>query len=204
MEKKTKEVKSKGLVVSYDNRINELFFVSGEKLCFNSDHKTFEIDQDPYGESDLQPITGLSFDTSSFEFYTVTDGADYHYKITGKYPADQALYAFLKENDFNTLSFPNNDQDVILVEFEKQKLVRIKLIKLENETSSDFLTIYFEPKENFLIKYPQQRRALNGFGFRGNQLVCQIPGEELIWELTVHPTVLALVQRILATYTSGQ
>ncbi|MBS0028070.1 hypothetical protein ACTJJ0_06600 [Chitinophaga sp. 22321] len=198
MEKKVKETKSKGLIFSYDRRIEELFFISGEKLYFNKESKTFDIDQNPYGEADPRPVTNLTFGAGSFEFDTVLDNVDYHYKISSKYKADNALYEFLKENDLSNLDIVhNNDRDVVYVEYEKQRLTRIKLIKFEEGVSKDFLTIYFDPKENFLIKYPQQRRVLNGMSFNDNKLVCQIPDDELVWELQIQPVILALLKRIV-------
>lgn len=199
MEKKQKNIKSRGLVFSYDPRIQELFFVSGEKFCFNGAQKTFEIDQDPLGEGSLTPVTQLSFDKNSLSFDTVQDGVAYHYAISSKFSADAVLYDFLREDHFSGHNMTNDDQNVVFIEFEKQQLKQLKLIKVEQGISVDFLTLYFDPGENFLIKYPQQRKVLNSLTFDDNKLVCRTPGEELVWELQVQPVILSVVKQLIMT-----
>ncbi|MEQ7802070.1 hypothetical protein ABDJ41_19900 [Pedobacter sp. ASV1-7] len=188
-----KKIKTKGATIVLDPSIKEFSIVLGERFFFNFDSQQFEIDTNPYGDPRCVPIFDLIALNNGLQFTSQRKSII----IASSFPIDRAIINEMLLLNANEIRFAENDTTKIEISLEKGVLKSIRLIKIVDYSSIDFLTLLFEKEQSFVIKYPFQKLPLNSFYFEGNSIVCQSTEETIMWAISLPQTVINGIKNIV-------
>jgi hypothetical protein len=191
-----KKIKTKGATIVLDPSINEFSIVLGESFFFNFDSQQFEMDTNPYGDPLCVPIFDLIALDNGLNGLQFTSQRK-SIIIASSFPIDRAIINEMLLLNANEIRFAENDTTKIEISVEKGVLKSIRLIKIVDYSSIDFLTLLFEKEQSFVIKYPFQKLPLNSFYFEGNSIVCQSTEETIRWAISLPQTVINGIKNIV-------
>jgi hypothetical protein len=191
-----KKTKSEGAVGKMDPSINEFCIICGEKFYYNFNTQKFELDETPYSDRTCIPILNLSDTITGFEFDAFYKKKDTHFSIDCKYPSDKIIKEYLFILNEKGFVFDSQNGTKIEILFEKNKLISIELVKIENYVSKDFLTLIFK-NEKSLIKYPFQKLVLKSVSFTESTLFCECETEVVKWDIPISELKLEILKRLI-------
>lgn len=191
-----KKIKVKGSSLVFDPSIKELSFIFGERFVFNFNTQKFELDTNPQGDPKCIRVTDWFGLTDGIQF-TVQNKDIQQWTITSSYPLELSLLkaaALLQQQGF---VFEDRNSTKIEVLVEKGKLKSIRLVRIEDYSSKDFLTLLFEKEQSFVIKYPFQKLPLNKAYVEGDNMICETPEEIVNWQLLLPNIAIKAIRELL-------
>jgi hypothetical protein len=192
-----KKIKTKGATIVLDPSIKEFSIVLGERFFFNFDSQQFEIDTNPYGDPQCVPIFDLIALDNGLQFTSQRKNEHNRLIIASSFPIERAIINEMLLLNTNEIRFAENDTTKIEISVEKGVLKSIRLIKIVDYSSVDFLTLLFEKEQSFVIKYPFEKLPLNSFYFEGNSIVCQSTKETISWAISLPQPIINGIKNIL-------
>ena len=191
-----KKIKVKGSSLVFDPSIKELSFIFGERFVFNFNTQKFELDTNPQGDPKCIPVTDWFGLTDGIQF-TVQNKDIQQWTITSSYPLELSLFKAVELLQRQGFVFEDRNSTKIEVLVEKGKLKSIRLVRIEDYSSKDFLTLLFEKEQSFVIKYPFQKLPLNKAYVEGDNMICETPEEIVNWQLLLPDLGIKAIRELL-------
>ncbi|WP_313492032.1 MULTISPECIES: hypothetical protein [Sphingobacterium] len=195
--KRHTEKKVKGCSIVFDPSIKEFSVILGERFFFNFHTQQFELDTNPFGDPKCVPIfdlvelkNGIQFATQNIEMQPIV--------ITSSHPLDLCIMREMLLLHQQGFLFNESNSTKIEILVEKGKFKTIRLIKIEDYSSKDFLTLLFEEGQSFVIKYPFQKLPLNKAYMDGNNMVSESPEETITWQVLLPDSAVHLIRQVFA------
>jgi hypothetical protein len=117
--------------------------------------------------------------------------------IKSKYPADLIVNEYFSKFHNDGFHFDDTNTCKIEILFNKETLESIRLIKIIDFVSKDFLTLNFNQDAWTVIKYPYQKLALKKVFILSNQFICDTENEQIIWEISLPQKAIDFIAKLI-------
>jgi hypothetical protein len=191
----------------YDPLIRSLMLGLGHPFFFNQKSQQFELDQNPFGDTNLVPMKNVVFRDT---FSRLTFDAKYQRKqrqfaITAANEHEKLLFELFARLNAHGFTTEGYEADHVQLHFEQGKLASIQIYKHSkpSEHLVDSLRIRGEADHYFLIKQgPWRKFSLNSLRVDDNKLISRSADEEFVYNLDVQPVILETVKRLIDSSVS--
>lgn len=196
-----KKIKTKESSFKYNPMASELVLAVGLQFYYNYESQQWDLNQDPYGDPDLQPMNNVVVDETAgvLSFEAKYQGKAQQFAITAAYEPEKIMLAFFAEVKKMGKLAPVDDMDDMQLIFEKGKLEAIMIYKHTKALEIvDSLNIKGNEGKYSLIKQkPWRKFELNAVAVNDHQIVSRSGKEEFRFELNLQPVIFNTVKKLI-------
>lgn len=195
-----KKINPKDSAFIYNPRTNDFILISEINFVLNYTTKSFEVDQNPHGESNCTPISNIStnYDYSSLMFDTIYRKKETSFSLTSNHDFDKIIYHTIYNFDQLSYMYTNNDKDKIEIYFSDGFFSKLYLYKHENNKLIDTMTLLSETDGLYIIKQnPWRKFKINLLEIKNSEIICKNDHDEFSFNIQNQTLVKDLIISLL-------